>query len=45
VIRDRPDVRSKRFAVQARRQSLAIRSAQEKDDLAFVEPVADGDAT
>jgi hypothetical protein len=41
-----PDVRSKRFAVQARRQSLAIaRSAQEKDDLAFIESVADWDAT
>ena len=41
-----PDVRSKSFAVQARRQSLAIaRSAQEKDDLAFIESVADWDAT
>jgi hypothetical protein len=41
-----PDVRSKRFAAQARRQSLAIaRSAQEKDDLAFIESVADWDAT
>jgi hypothetical protein len=41
-----PDVRSKRFAVQARRQSLAIAgSAQEKDDLAFIESVADWDAT
>ena len=40
-----PDVRSKNFAVQARRQSLAIaRSAQEKDDLAFIESVADWDA-
>ena len=41
-----PDVRSKRFAVQARRQSLAIaRSAGEKDDLAFIESVADWDST
>ena len=41
-----PDVRSKSFAVQARRQSLAIaRSAQEQDDLAFIESVADWDAT
>jgi hypothetical protein len=41
-----PDVRSKSFALQARRQSLAIaRSAQEKDDLAFIESVADWDAT
>jgi hypothetical protein len=37
-----PDVRSKRFASQARRQSLAIaRSAQEQDDLAFIESIAD----
>jgi hypothetical protein len=41
-----PDVRSKSFAVQARRQSLAIaRSAQEKDDLAFIESVADWNAS
>lgn len=41
-----PDVRSKSFAIQARRQSLAIAgSAQEKDDLAFIESVADWDAT
>lgn len=41
-----PDVRSKAFAAQARRQSLAIAgSAQEKDDLAFIESVADWDAT
>jgi hypothetical protein len=40
-----PDVRSKRFAVQARRQALAIaKSAQEQDDLAFIESVADWDA-
>lgn len=39
-----PDVRSKSFAVQARRQSLAIaRSAQEQDDLAFIESIADWD--
>jgi hypothetical protein len=39
-----PDVRSKSFAVQARHQSLAIaRSAREKDDLAFIESVADWD--
>ena len=37
-----PDVRSKSFAVQARRQSLAIaKSAQERDDLAFIESLAD----
>ena len=41
-----PDVRSKSFAMQARRQSLAIaRSAQEQEDLAFIESVADWDAT
>ena len=41
-----PDVRSKRFALQARRQSLAIaRSTQERDDLAFIESVADWDST
>jgi hypothetical protein len=41
-----PDVRSKSFAVQARRQSLVIaRSAQEQDDLAFLESVADWSAT
>jgi hypothetical protein len=41
-----PDVRSKSFAVQAKRQSLAIaRSAQEQDDLAFIESVADWDTT
>jgi hypothetical protein len=41
-----PDVRSKNFAVQARRQSLAIaKSAQEQDDLAFIESVADWNAT
>jgi hypothetical protein len=37
-----PDVRSKSFATQARKQSLAIsRSAQEQDDLAFIESIAD----
>lgn len=41
-----PDVRSKGFAAQARRQSLAIAgSPQERDDLAFIESVADWDAT
>jgi hypothetical protein len=41
-----PDVRSKSFALQARRQSLAIaRSAHEKDDLAFIESVGDWDVT
>jgi hypothetical protein len=41
-----PDVRSKSFAVQARRQSSAIaKSAQEQDDLAFIESVADWNAT
>ncbi len=37
-----PDVRSKSFAAQARRQSLAIaKSPQEQDDLAFIESMAD----
>jgi hypothetical protein len=37
-----PDVRSKSFATQARKQSLAISaSAQEQDDLAFIESIAD----
>jgi antidote-toxin recognition MazE-like antitoxin len=41
-----PDVRSKHFATQARRQSRAIaQSAQEQDDLAFIESVADTSAT
>jgi len=41
-----PDVRSKNFAAQARRQSRAVaKSAQEQDDLAFVESVADWDAS
>jgi hypothetical protein len=41
-----PDVRSKRFIAQARSQSIAIaRSAQEQDDLAFIEALADWDAT
>jgi hypothetical protein len=40
-----PDVRSKSFAAQARRQSLAIaRSAQEQDDLAFIESISDLDS-
>lgn len=41
-----PDVRSKHFAMQARRQSRAIaQSAQEQDDLAFIESIADWTAT
>jgi hypothetical protein len=37
-----PDVRSKSFVAQARRQSLAIaKSPQEQDDLAFIESIAD----
>lgn len=40
-----PDVRSKRFATQARRQALAVaRSAQERDDLAFIESLSDWNA-
>ncbi len=41
-----PDVRSKHFAAQARRQSRAIaRSGQEQDDLAFIESIADWTTT
>lgn len=41
-----PDVRSKGFATQARKQSLAVaRSPQEQDDLAFIESIADWNAT
>jgi hypothetical protein len=41
-----PDVRAKGFAAQAQRQSLAVaRSPQEQDDLAFIESIADWDAT
>ena len=41
-----PDVRSKHFAAQARRQSRAIaQSRQEQDDLAFIESIADWSAT
>jgi Protein of unknown function (DUF3018) len=37
-----PDVRSKSFAAQAKKQSLAIaRSAHEQDDIAFIESIAD----
>ncbi|HEY1579435.1 MAG TPA: antitoxin MazE family protein [Terracidiphilus sp.] len=37
-----PDVRSPEFVKEARRQSLAIaRSAQEKEDQAFVDAVSD----
>ena len=40
-----PDVRSKSFAIQARRQSLAIaNSAQEQDDLAFIVNAVDSPA-
>ena len=36
-----PDVRSKSFATQARKQSLAIaKSAQEQEDLAFIASLA-----
>ncbi|MGH8218805.1 MAG: antitoxin MazE-like protein [Steroidobacteraceae bacterium] len=35
-------MRSKSFVIQARKQSLAIsKSAQEQDDLAFIESIAD----
>jgi Protein of unknown function (DUF3018) len=41
-----PDVRSKHFAAQARRQSRAIaRSPEEQDDLTFIESIADWAAT
>jgi hypothetical protein len=41
-----PDVRSKHSAAQARRQSRAIaQSAQEQDDMAFIESIADWTAT
>lgn len=41
-----PDVRSKSFATQARKQSLAVaRSPQEQDDLVFIESIADWNAT
>jgi len=37
-----PDVRSKSFATQARKQSRAIaKSAQEQEDLAFIASLAD----
>lgn len=40
-----PDVRSKSFAAQARRQSLAVaRSAPEQDDMAFIESFTDWDS-
>ena len=36
-----PDVRSKSFATQARKQSLEVaRSPQEQDDLRFIESIA-----
>jgi hypothetical protein len=41
-----PDVRSKSFVTQARKQSLAVaRSPQEQDDLAFIESLVDWNAT
>lgn len=41
-----PDVRSKSFATQARKQSLAVaRSPQEQDDLAFIGSIADWNDT
>ena len=40
-----PDVRSKSFATQARKQSLAIaKSAQEQEDLAFIASLTDSNA-
>jgi Protein of unknown function (DUF3018) len=40
-----PDVRSKSFVTQARKQSLAIaKSAQEQEDLAFIASLADWSA-
>jgi hypothetical protein len=37
-----PDVRTPEFAAEAHRQSLAVaRSAQEEDDLAFIESIAE----
>jgi hypothetical protein len=41
-----PDVRSKRFAAQAHRQSLAVaNSLYEKDDQAFIDSLSDWNAT
>lgn len=41
-----PDVRSKRFAAQAHRQSLAVaNSPYEKDDQAFIDSISDWNAT
>jgi Protein of unknown function (DUF3018) len=41
-----PDVRSKRFAAQAHRQSLAVaNSPYEKDDQAFIDSISDWSAT
>lgn len=41
-----PDVRSKSFVTQARKQALAVAgSPQEQDDLAFIESIADWNAT
>ena len=41
-----PDVRSKRFAAEAHRQSLAVaNSIYEKDDRAFIDSISDWDTT
>jgi hypothetical protein len=41
-----PDVRSKRFAVQAHRQSLAVaNSPHQKDDQAFIDSVSEWNTT
>ncbi|TMH21978.1 MAG: DUF3018 family protein, partial [Betaproteobacteria bacterium] len=41
-----PDVRSKRFAAQAHRQSLAVaNSPYEKDDQAFIDSISDWNTT
>jgi hypothetical protein len=41
-----PDVRSKRFATQAHRQSLAVaNSPYERDDQAFIDSISDWNAT
>ena len=41
-----PDVRSKRFAAEAHRQSLAVaNSSYEEDDQAFIDSLSDWNAT
>jgi len=41
-----PDVRSKRFAAQAHRQSLAVAtSPHERDDQAFIDSISDWNVT